>query len=61
MDMFEKRGRVEERWLTKLSMLFESKSWSVLLRGARYLKAELSGVASDALLKTSFIGLGSTV
>jgi hypothetical protein len=53
-----KRGEgVEERWFTKLSTLFESKSWDSLLRGATYAKAELSGVASDALLKTSFMGL----
>jgi hypothetical protein len=61
-NQFEKMGfkrgeGVEERWFTKLSTLFESKSWEALLRGARYVKAELSGVASDALLKTSFMGL----
>jgi len=61
-DLFEKMGfrrgeGIEERWFTKLSTLFESKSWDTLLRGARYIKAELSGVASDALLKTSFMGL----
>jgi len=62
VDLFEKMGfrrgeGIEERWFTKLSTLFESKSWDTLLRGARYIKGELSGVASDALLKTSFMGL----
>lgn len=57
-NMGFRRGEgIEERWFTKLSSLFESKSWDALIRGAKYLKAELSGVASDALLKTSFMGL----
>jgi hypothetical protein len=61
-DLFESRGfkrgeGVEERWFTKILTLFASKGWAALLRGARYLKAELSGVASEALLKTSFMGL----
>ena len=61
-DLFEKMGfrkgeGIEERWFTKLSTLFELKSWDALLRGAKYLKAELRGTTSDALLKTSFMGL----
>ncbi len=62
IDQFEGRGfrrgeDVEERWLTKILTLFESRSWADLLRGAKFLKADLTGNISDALLKTSFMGL----
>lgn len=48
---------IEERWFNKLLTLFESKSWADLMRGARFLKAELKGSLTDASLKTSFMGL----
>ncbi|MEM3074271.1 MAG: DUF3786 domain-containing protein, partial [Nitrososphaerales archaeon] len=61
-DAYESKGLrrgegVEERWFNKLLTLFESKSWADLIRGARFLKADLTGSLTDASLKTSFMGL----